>query len=405
MVGRTTRSDTTKVYLCIVTLMYLPSLLGFAVFGGFWGTWGASIPALREQAGLTDGQLGTALVCVGAGALPAMLVSGRLVDRWGQRATGAMLLGLGASGVLVAATARDLTSLALGLLVLGAMSGASDVAINAGAGVAQAGTGRPVLSWAHGLFSSSVVLVSLTTGLLRHLDAPLLVPFLLVAGSATAVALLLMRLGSEPASVARTVGHARLPPTANAPLLAIGALGALAFAVENGHQSWSALFFADVLSAGPAAASAGPAVFAAAVAVTRLFTADVAMRRPRIVVLTGAATAAAGTALLAAAGSLAVGVIALALAAAGTAVLFPTLLGLATADTPDAARGSATSRVTATAYLGFVAGPVYVGAWAGTFGLPSAMLALATLAASMVALAPIILATTADFAREPTTAP
>jgi len=49
---------------------------GFAVFGGFWGAWGASIPAIRDQAGVSDGQLGTALLFVGAGALPAMLLSG-----------------------------------------------------------------------------------------------------------------------------------------------------------------------------------------------------------------------------------------------------------------------------------------------------------------------------------------
>lgn len=59
---------------------------GFIVFGGFWGTWGASVPSVRDQAGVSDGELGTALVFVGAGALPAMLVAGRAVDRWGTRA-------------------------------------------------------------------------------------------------------------------------------------------------------------------------------------------------------------------------------------------------------------------------------------------------------------------------------
>jgi hypothetical protein len=52
------------------------------------------------------------------------------------------------------------------------------------------------------------------------------------------------------------------------PLLAL--LGALAFAVENAHQSWSALYLDDELGARPATAAAGPAVFAAVVAVTRL---------------------------------------------------------------------------------------------------------------------------------------
>jgi hypothetical protein len=38
-------------------------------------------------------------------------------------------------------------------------------------------------------------------------------------------------------------------------------------------------------------------------------------------------------------------------------------------------------------YLGFVAGPVYVGTWAGAVGLPGAMLAVAGLAAGLALLA------------------
>src|SRR5918993_4433768 len=71
---------------------------GFAAFGGFWGVWGASVPAVREQAGLSDGQLGTALLFVGAGALPAMLLTGPTVDRWGHRLTAFLLMALGGAG-------------------------------------------------------------------------------------------------------------------------------------------------------------------------------------------------------------------------------------------------------------------------------------------------------------------
>src|SRR5258705_8093893 len=88
---------------------------GFAVFGAFWGTWGASLPAIRDQAGVTDGQLGTALLFVGAGALPAMLVAGRAVDRWRHRATAAFLTAFGGVGVVVAAAAHDMPSLCVAL--------------------------------------------------------------------------------------------------------------------------------------------------------------------------------------------------------------------------------------------------------------------------------------------------
>src|SRR5260370_7449229 len=92
---------------------------GFAVFGGFWGAWGGLIPAIRDQAGISNGQLGTALLFIGAGALPAMLLTGRRVDRWGQPAAGVLLPLLGVVGVVLAATARTLTRLSAVLPMLG----------------------------------------------------------------------------------------------------------------------------------------------------------------------------------------------------------------------------------------------------------------------------------------------
>jgi MFS family permease len=68
-------------------------------------------------------------------------------------------------------------------------------------------------------------------------------------------------------------------------------------------------------------------------------------------------------------------------------VLFPTLILVLTARVPDRVRGTATSAVTTVAYLGFIAGPAYVGAWADEVGLPGAMLAVAALALVLATLA------------------
>lgn len=370
--------------------------VGFVVFGAFWGTWGASIPAVRDQASVSEGQLGTALLFVGLGALPAMPAAGRLVDRWGQRAAGMLLAALGTAGVLVAGTAADLVTLSLGLAALGAASGAADVAINAAAGSAQQNSGRPVIPRAHAAFSAAVVVASLGTGALRAAGAPLLVPFAVMAAAAGAAAVLLLRTAPPVASGRARAHHVpglrartRLKPLA--PLLVLGGLGALAFAVENGHQSWSALYLRDVLDAGPATAAAGPAVFAAVVAITRLLSAGLSTRLPVTVLLAGSVLAAAGTAVLGMVATVAAGLLGLGLAAAGTAVLFPTLLSVLTTHVPNHVRGAATSVVTTVAYLGFLTGPVYVGLWAEAVGLPEAITALAALAAVMAVVAPLAL--------------
>jgi MFS family permease len=371
----------------------LPAYLGFAVFGAFWGVWGAAIPAIRNQTGVSEAQLGTALLFVGAGALPAMLVAGRVVDRWGQRAAGLLLAALGVTGVLVASAADDLLTLSLGLAVVGAVSGAADVAINAVAGSIQYRTSRPVISRSHACFSAAVVVASLATGALRSTGAPTPAAFVVLAVAAVLAAAVLVReaprvppVHDQPATVAglRFPGRTRL-------LLVLGGLGAVGLAVENGHQSWSALYLGDVLGATPVASAAGPAVFAAVVALTRVSTGRLGSRWPILVLGSGALVAAAGTATLGRATSVVVGLLGLALAAAGTAVLLPTLLSYLTRQVPENVRGRATSVVSAVAYLGFLVGPVYVGFWAGALGLPGAMTALAGLAVALALGVPVAL--------------
>jgi len=371
--------------------------LGFAVFGAFWGTWGAAIPAVRAQAGVDDGQLGAALLFVGVGALPAMLLAGRVVDRFGQRAAAVFLAALGVAALVLAVVARDQVTLSLALAAVGVTSGAADVAINAAASSAQASSSRPVVSRSHGLFSVAVVLSSLGTGGLLALGAPLVVPFAIVTAAAVTAALALRATAREsmpPAPApARGGGPGRWGAVGLGSLVVVGALSALAFAAENAHQSWSAIFLGDVLGASPALAATGPALFAAVVATVRFTTSALGVAHPIAVVTAGALTAAAGTLVLAGATTLTVGLLGLAVAAAGTgtAVLYPTLISALSTHLPDSSRGSAISIVATIAYAGFLAGPVYVGGWAAAGGLPTAMLAVAALAALLAAASPFAL--------------
>ena len=363
--------------------------VAFAAFGGFWGVWGASVPAIRDQAGVSEGQLGVALLFIGAGALPAMLLAGRAVDRYGDRAIAATVTLLGIAGAVVAFAARDLLSLAVALVALGATSGAADVAINTAAGAAQRRSHGPVVARAHGTFSAAVVVASLATGGLLAAGLPVAAAFLAVA-SVMVFAAIVNLTGTQADAPAPRERVARAAPSFRlGPLLLIGGLGALAFAIENAHQSWSALYLRDEVGATSGVAAAGPAVFAGVVAATRFAMGEAGSRTPQAVLVGGAMVAGLGTALVAAADTLAVALAGLALAAAGTAVLFPTLIVVLSDRVPDHARGAATSRVTTVAYLGFLAGPPYVGVWADGVGLPGAMIAVAALTLALGLLAAV----------------
>jgi MFS family permease len=365
--------------------------IGFASFGIFWGVWGASIPAVRDQAAATDGQLGIALLLVAAGALPAMLLTGRALDRRGTIVATAVLCAFGLSAACVAFGARGVVSLCACLAALGFTSGATDVVLNSLAASAERATGRPVIAQSHAAFSAAVVAGSLGVGGARALGLPAAVPFVFALLTCLAAAMVIAVAGRQrdtarPASGRDAAVSGADPGPASTrrlrlgPLIAVGALGALAFAVENAHQSWSAVYLHDVVTAGGAGAALGPAVFAAMVAATRFASSLLRTASRRLLMLAGAGLAASGTLLLAISTGLAPALLGLALGGIGTAVLFPSLMSLVAEHVPEWARGTATSIVTTVAYLGFLGGPVYVGWWASSVSLPAAMFAVAGLA-------------------------
>ena len=116
-------------------------LTGFVAFGTFWGAWGATLPALRVQSGVTDTQLGIVLLLIAVGALPSMRVTGHLVDRLGPRTVPGVVLALAAGGVLAGASVSP-AMLAVTVLMMGAGSGAFDVVINAAVAGALTGLAR-----------------------------------------------------------------------------------------------------------------------------------------------------------------------------------------------------------------------------------------------------------------------
>jgi MFS family permease len=361
------------------------ALLGFAAFGLFWGAWGAALPLIQSHAGATDSELGLALLCIGAGALVSMRPAGALVDRLGPDVSSAALA-LFAACALLPALATAPLALAGALLVLGALSGAVDVAINAEAAHAEA-EGHPAMNLAHAVFSASVVGASVLVGVLRTLDAGALAVLGTVAALLLAMDVALTRL--RVPRVRAVADPERLPLLRiPLPLLVLGGLAALAYVVENAWQSWSAVHLESDLGAAAGVAALGPALFAASAAAGRLGGHALAERvTERVLLAVGATVGAAGTLLAALAGSVPVALAGIAVAGVGTSVCAPTLLGLAGRLVGPDQRGSAVSAVTTLAYAGFLVGPAAVGLAAGATSLPVALAGVASVAALLAVLA------------------
>jgi MFS family permease len=351
-------------------------LLGFAALGVFWGAWGAALPAVQRRSGATDAELGLALLLVGVGALISMRATGVVIDRVGPRLTPISVGLFGLTGVLPGLAGSPVALYVTGLLV-GAASGAMDVAINADAVHWEDRVGRPILNLAHACFSAAVVFGSVATGLLRWGGAgPMLVFFL----TAAVVILTALAMRPEPWVPRASAERPRFLERVPAWLLVLGGLGAIAFWIEGAWQDWGAVYLERKLDAPPAASSLGPALFAAAMTVGRLAAHRIA--RPgteKTVLVVGAALAGAGSALAALAPSVPVALAGIAIAGAGCSVCAPTIVSVAGRAARPGERGTVVGSLTTLMYLGFLVGPAAVGGVAEVTTLPRSLGALAAL--------------------------
>lgn len=355
-------------------------LFAFLALGVLWGGWAALVPTVQAAVGASPGALGAALLFVGAGSLPAMLVAGRLTDRHGGVVLPLSFAGL-ALAALGPAFAGSVGALAAALLLVGAFSGSADVSINAAVAGLEAESGARLMQLAHALFSVGVVAGAVGVGLARQAGAgrP-------AALAGPAAVLLAAALANRRPAARHAEAAAR--PRLRRRYLALGAACAAAFVVEGGIEGWSALFLERDLDAGPALGALGPASYATAMVAGRLSGHRLQHRvGDRALLAGGALVSLAGLALAGGAPSVAVALPGFFLGGAGVSVAAPVLFGAAGRGATPHERGTAVAAVSTLAYLGFLVGPPAVGGIAEAAGLRASFLALAAAAAALAAAA------------------
>ena len=241
--------------------------LFFLADGLLLGSWAARIPAVQDQAALTNSELGLALFAMSLGALVSMPLAGWLGDRIGSRiVTIASLIG-GEAGLFLASLAAGLGELAAALFVFGAGFGAINVSANAQGLALERLYGRPILSSFHAAFSAGglagaglgALAAGAGIGPRQHFGALLLV---LTAGSLATVD----RLLPPDADDRRRAQVLVRPPRA---LLVLGAAAFFTLLAEGAAADWSAVYLSDSLGATAAVAALGYTGFSLAMATSR----------------------------------------------------------------------------------------------------------------------------------------
>ena len=358
-------------------------LAAFVAFGLLWGALAALAPALQTAVDASRGAFGLALLFVAVGSVPAMLLTGRELDRRGTRILPWLLAGMAASAVLPA-LAGSVPALAAGLLVVGVFTGATDVAMNAAVSELEVRQGTRLMQLAHALYSAGVLVGALATGLARELGADRLHVLGAVALALLAAAALNLRherVEPRPAASSR--------PRLSRAAIPLGIACAAAFVIEGGMENWGAIFLERDLEASPGVSALAPAAYGGAMMLGRLSGQWLESRLGDTVLFAGAmAVALAGLVGAAVAPNVPLAIAAFFVGGAGISIAAPALFGAGGRLATPEERGSAVATVTTLGYLGFLVGPPIVGGLAEAIGLRAAFAALAFLAVALVVAAP-----------------
>src|SRR5690554_1408862 len=136
----------------------------FLVCGLGLSSWVPMVPFTKERLALNEAGLGVLLLCLGAGAIVMMPITGLLIQKHGSRKV--MLFGGITLSLILPLLLLLVNPVAMGaaLLLFGASIGAMDVAMNEQAIRVQQLYGRHIMSSFHGFFSIGGLLGALVLG-------------------------------------------------------------------------------------------------------------------------------------------------------------------------------------------------------------------------------------------------
>ncbi|MEU7785624.1 MFS transporter [Amycolatopsis sp. NPDC049159] len=367
----------------------------FGLNGFGMGMWVVHIPNVERATGISHTTLGALLLVLGGAAFAGMQVAGPLVDRLGHRrlvpAAGVFLgLALCAPGF-----ADSWWALGLGLVLFGFGNGAIDVGMNAHAVVVERAYPRPIMAAFHAMWSIggaiAAVIGAATLGAGVPTGVTLTGTGLLCVLLSLVSARFLMEPSDAPSAVSEEPEAA--PARRRTPGRVVWLLGLLALALmlsEGVANDWAALHMEKVLGTSASTAAFAYGAFAVAMTTGRFLTDRVAAwAGPAAIVRYGAALAAVGLTIAAAAPWVPVSLVGWALFGLGLSGGVPQLF-TAAGNLDTRASGALMARVVGLGYVGLLAGPAVIGGlthWLPlnvTFALPVILCVLAALSAGVL---------------------
>jgi MFS family permease len=363
----------------------------FLIHSTVSGTWAPRLPAIKESLGLSDGELGTALVGLAIGLVVGTRVAGAPIDRWGSRPFMRAGFPLLAATLLLPGLAGSGLTLFASLLILGIASGALDVAMNAQGIEVERTLSKPILSGLHGLWSVGLGLGAAAAALAAAAGLDPLPHFAIVAGVLALASLVFLRsLLPEREQVREALSpdaeaNARTALRWTLPLALLGVIAFCSFVGEGAASDWSAVYMTQELGTSQALGAIAFAAFAVTMATSRFLADSLRTRFGKVeLVRAGSLIAAAGLGAGLLIHEPAAAIAGFALLGLGLAAVVPIAFAAAGEMDPRAT-GTLVGRVATIGYVGSVAGPIAIGWLAEATSLRTALGLVVLLAVTIAA--------------------
>ncbi len=346
----------------------------FLLCGVTFASWASRLPAVKQNLGIDDFEVGVLLFAMGAGSLIGVMSANVIVVRWGaKRGLSVTICGV-AIGLFVAALGVDALAsypvAAVGLAIMGSCFGATDVMMNVEAAGVEQAFERTLMPLFHAFFSLGTVagagigvaMAAWGVGASWHLGAVAVVWFAITANALRFVPAHEQSTPEADAAVPsrRERIHAALEVWRDPRTYLIGAIVlGMAFA-EGSANDWLTIAVVDGHNESEATGAIFLTVFSVAMTVFRAVGGPLVDRIGRVWTLRVLSIAAGvGLIVFILAPNLPVAFIGVALWGAGASLGFP--LGMsAAADDPRKAAASVSAAATI-GYVAFLCGPPVLG--------------------------------------------
>lgn len=336
-----------------------------------FGAWVTRLPEVKENLGLSEGELGTALFFIPLGAVTLLPFYSRIIQRLGERKSTLIALTSFLILIVIVGQMPSKASLMAGLYLLGLTMGLTDVAMNAVVSEVEKQESRSIMSSCHGFFSIGGMFGALLASMFIWLGGSLFI-------QSVVITLVLLTLVYFHQQYLLNSNNSQPSPGFQWPRKEVFILAMIGFCImmcEGGIVDWSTIYLKESLEMSAQYAGLGFGGFSLFMALARFkgdelttrFGLNVLIRSGMLVGVLGLALTLLGNPYLA--------IIGFSISGLGLSVIVPTLFSSSTrVEGVSAAKGIAS--VASAGYIGLLVGPVVIGFVAERFGLGNGFLFL-----------------------------